>query len=233
MEPMLHIIVFIAVIDINLLPAGLHCTVIPVAQVINCTFPAIIVRLSLALLIYPSIEHFTVIIKGISLAVNGSETDIAVVGSFISFTAGLHIVVMILSRILIFILIFVYYLYPGITNHHTIGVYIIDIIIILNDLFHSHGAAFFTIQPVPVVSRFLPGILHTVAIIVIEIPGSILLNPAGSCERGHGSADGKQGCCRCNGNYFCLLSHNECTLLFLFEIPFNTYFCITMVLYFL
>ena len=218
-EPIVIVVILtvLVVMNGNLLPTSLHGTIFPTTEVVfNVGTRPLVLTVSHGTGFgYPAVQHNAILIECVSLAVDGLLAYAGAV-ALVSFTIGLHIVVVILSGIIVIILILVYYLNPGIGNHNTVSIYIVGVIVIFNQFVNCHGAAFFTVQPVPVVTRFFPLVFYSVAIFVVEIPLSIFLNPASSCERSHGSADSKQGCCRCNCNYFCLLSHNECTLLFLF-----------------
>ena len=198
------------IINSNFLPTSLHGTVIPIAQIINPIFcPTVIVGLTVTIFINPSIQHLTIIIKSISFAIDGTEFNCAgTVTTGISFTIGLEVVPVIFSWIVFIILIFIYNRNPSIANHSTSGIHIISIAIILNQLIQSHSSIFIAVQPIPVITRFLPLIFHTAAVSVIPEPLAIFLYPASSCEGSHGSANGQQGGCRGYCNYFCLLSHN-------------------------
>ena len=82
---------------------------------------------------------------------------------------------------------------PLIGYHHAVGVNIVILTVILDQAIRSHLAVL--IQVVPAVAGSGPLIGYSLLIAVIVNPGSVLLNPAGSCEGSHGSADGKQRCC--------------------------------------
>ena len=191
-EPVIVIIIFTLLIIINgdLLPTGLHGTVFPGTAVIFSVFPTVIASCQFAILGYPAIQHLTIIIESIFLAINGFEfCASAVIASLVSFTALLHIVVMILSRIIIIILILVNNLNPGVGNHNTVAVYVVGVTVIINEFVGSHCATLFGIQPEPVVSRFLPSVFYSATIFVVVVPGTIFLNPTLSCERSHSTTD--------------------------------------------
>ena len=95
---------------------------------------------------------------------------------------------MIFGQIII-ILILINYFNPGIGNHNTVSIYIVGIIVILNQFIGSHCATLFSVKPEPVVSGFLPLILYSIAIFVIIVPGTVFLNPTLSCERSHSTTD--------------------------------------------
>jgi hypothetical protein len=83
--------------------------------------------------------HF--LIESILFAIDGFEFGLTAVTSFVSFTTVLHVVVTILCRIIIIILILVYYFNPGVGNHNTVSVYVVGIVIILNQHIGCHSAA--------------------------------------------------------------------------------------------
>ena len=176
--------------NVDLLPTGLHGTIFPAAQVVNTAgSPVVFVGQSLTAVVNPTIQHLTVIIESISLAIDSTESGSGCgIRSFVSFTTCLHIVVVVLSQIII-ILILVNNFNPGIGNHNTVSVYIVGLVAILNQLIGSHCAALFAVKVEPVVSRFLPLVFYSIAIFVVVVPGTIFLNPTLSCERSHSTTD--------------------------------------------
>ena len=190
-EPIVIIIILITgrIMNSNFLPASLHGTIFPGTKIVLCIFPVRIIGCKVSIIfLNPAIQHLTIIIECIFLAIDGFEFYVAAIASFVSFTAGLHVVVTILSRIII-ILILVNNFNPGIGNHNTVAIYIVGIVVIFNELIGSHCATLFGIKPEPVVSGFFPLVFYSIAIFVIVVPGTIFLNPTLSCERSHSTTD--------------------------------------------
>jgi len=189
-EPVIIVIFFVigVVVYADLLPASLHGTIFPGTEVVGSVCPTIFVVNHGTIFVNPTVQHDTILIECVLLSIDGLLAYF-VTAALVCFTIGLHVVVMILSRIILIILILVNYFNPGVGNHNTVSVYVVGLIVILNQFIGSHCATLFGIQPEPVVSRFLPLIFYSATIFVVVVPGTIFLNPTLSCERSHSTTD--------------------------------------------
>src|SRR5699024_7377096 len=145
--------------------------------------------------LYPAIQHLAFLIESVLLAVDGLCGDgviRSILASLICFAVCLE-VVPVCIRLILFASILILNSYPLIGYHSASFVYIIVIIVILDQLIYSHLAVI--IQPEPVVSGFLPLLGCSLLVAVVINPGAIFLYPASSCEGGHGCTDCQQGCC--------------------------------------
>ena len=187
-EPVVVIVILVLIVNAYFLPASLQSTIFPGTHVVFSGLPVRIIGSQGRIIVYPAIQHLTILIESIFLAIDGLESGGAAIFCFVCFTTILHVVVTVLSRIII-ILILVNNFNPSVGNHNTVSIYIVGIIIVINQFVGSHCATFFGIKPEPVVSRFLPLVFYSIAIFVVVVPGTIFLNPTLSCERGHSTTD--------------------------------------------
>ena len=127
-----------------------HCAVVLAAKIIIAGLPGVILVISLEGGVDPSKQHLTVGIKGILFTINGfSGNGGCGIASLVSLTIGLEIVP-VMIRLIFFASVLVLNGYPLIANHGAVGIYIVIVVVILDQHIGCHLAA--VVQPEPVIA---------------------------------------------------------------------------------
>ena len=185
----------IIISNIQLQPTGSHSTIIGITKVIIAIKERIsvcVVKTFGLILTHPAIKHTALIVKGISLAVDGLKSNTAVVTIGHGAAISLEIIPVVIGLVIL-AGILILNSNPLIGYHYAVGVDIIVVVTIIDQLINSHLAVL--VQIVPAIAGTSPLIGNSLLVAVIVNPCAILLYPAGGCEGGHGCTNGQQRCC--------------------------------------